>query len=742
PRVAYSFDAFGHGGGMPQVLRRSGYEMYVFMRPPAGELDLPADLFRWRGVDGTIIPAYRISVGLYHTEFGNIGERLASGIDLALKTGRDVPVFWGIGDHGGGATREDLAVIDRMTAGEKRVLIIHSTPDRFWAAVRMNAAKAPIVSGDLQRTFPGCYTSLSRVKRAAVASLSGIVQAESQRAATWWLFGRKFPGEKFASIWRSHLFNDFHDILPGTCVEPAERDALGLYAKAETEARMIKLEAAAAWAGAWEGRAGIPLIVLNANSSLARVPVEAEFMIDHRPKWTGKWAVNLEDAAGRNVVCQEEQPEALLPFNGWRRKMVFLAELQGVGAAFYRIEPFERQNTTVGSSSISSSSAERPDIRAAFCRAQPSEAGMAAAQKDVVGRSRPGTGMNPAVDPVAGLIESLFHDGADCLKGGIPRLLVVDDPADSWGTGCREFRDVVGTFESRGPARVVERGPVRTIYESPWSFSGSRAVVRTIVYPDWPAAEIRLRVVWNEERKRLVLSFPTAFSADSVLCEIPGGAIRRPADGEIHVHGRWCVVGKDDGGGPALGIAHDGLHGIEFKGGEVRLHALRGAAYCHERGFDLGKGHAWKFSDQGAHEIRLAVIAGKRDNVFCFLPGLADWIAAPPAVYAHLPFGKIGKKRAGDAARKTPDSTAPQAFLSIFPANVRLLSCRPSADGKALLVRLQESSGFPTAAKIEVRLPLASRKKRLSIAARFRPFEIKMFRIERSGRWRETGLIE
>ncbi len=730
PRVAYNFDSFGHGGGMPQIFRRAGYELYVFMRPQAEGLELPADLFRWRGADGTIIPAYRISVGLYHTEYGNIGERLAAGIDLALKLGRDVPLFWGIGDHGGGATREDLKVIESMTAAEKRVRIVHSTPEMFWAVVKAGAAKAPVVSGDLQRCFPGGYTSLSRVKRAAGASLAGIVQAESQRTAAWWLFGRKFPEEKFASIWRSHLFNDFHDILPGTCIEPAERDALGLYAKAEAEARMLKLEAAAAWAASQKGWAAIPLTVLNANPALSRFPVEAEFMIEHRPKRSGAWGVRLEDAAGRNIACQEEQPEALLPFNGWRRKIAFLADSPGVGAAFYRVAPYEIQSGPAGAEKMDSNpSAGPPEKTAEFA--------------DKLSRGK--SGLLPPrthVNRDSGLLDSLRTGGLDVLKSGIPRLLIVDDFADSWGTGGRSFRDVAGEFAPAGTARVIEAGPVRTITESDWTCFQSRAVIRTVVYPDWPAVEVHLRVIWNEEQRRLVLSFPTTFSADSVLCEIPGGAIRRPADGEISVHGRWCAAMDQGGRGQAFGIAHNGLHGIELCGGQVRLHALRGAAFCHERGFELGTGRSWKFSDQGVHEIRLAVTAGAAGDVLRFLPGLADWIAAPPAVYAHLPFGRSGKNRSRGKTDMKSQGGNPAPFLSISPSHIRLLSCRPAGNGKALVVRVQESSGVRTAAKIKIGLSPSARKTSVAFSVRFRPFEIKTFRIERSGRWKETGLIE
>ncbi|MBN2265276.1 MAG: alpha-mannosidase, partial [Candidatus Aminicenantes bacterium] len=226
PRVAYNFDSFGHSGGLPQILRRAGYEMYIHMRPQAQELALPADLYRWRGVDGTIIPAYRIAVGLYHTEHDNVEDRLRAGVDLALKLGRDVPVFWGLGNHGGGATRRDLGTIDAFVGRESRVRVIHSTPDRFFEAVKAAAARAPMHDGGLQRCFTGCYTSLARLKRRAVASLGRLIQAEAASAAAWWLAGRDGAGARLEEAWKSHLFNDFHDILTGTCVEPAERDAL------------------------------------------------------------------------------------------------------------------------------------------------------------------------------------------------------------------------------------------------------------------------------------------------------------------------------------------------------------------------------------------------------------------------------------------------------------------------------------------------------------------------------------
>ena len=42
-------------------------------------------------------------------------------------------------------------------------------------------------------------------------------------------------------------------------------------------------------------------------------------------------------------------------------------------------------------------------------------------------------------------------------------------------------------------------------------------------------------------------SIPTIFDQSSIFCEIPGGAILRRADGEEHVHGRWCLLEQNIG---------------------------------------------------------------------------------------------------------------------------------------------------------------------------------------------------
>ncbi len=754
PRVAYNFDSFGHSGGLPQILRRAGYEMYIHMRPQAPELALPADLYRWRGVDGTTIPAYRIAVGLYHTERDNIEDRLCAGVALALALGRDVPVFWGLGNHGGGATRRDLGVIDAFIAGEGRVRILHSTPDRFYETVKDAAAGAPVFDGDLQRCFTGCYTSLSRVKRRAVASLGRLVQAEAFSAASWWLAGADFPETELGEAWNMHNFNDFHDILTGSCVEPAERDALDLYGRAEDVSRSAALRAAAALNLGSASSPALPITVFSANPSLRRAPIEFECMADYRPFWKSHWRLRLFRADGREVVCQEERPEALLPFNDWRRRVSFIDDLPGVGVSRYFIKAFEIIN---------------PDHK---------EGGHDERGHVPPVRVPESSALVHRIDRKTGLVTSLKAGGAgEALAGPLLEPLVIEDTADSWGTGRTSYRKIAGRFRSACRPSVIEQGPVRTVTRSVLVYRKSRIVIDAVSYPRWPVLEFRLRVVWNEERRRLKLRVPTALASAGLLCEVPGGAIRRPSDGEEHVHGRWLVIeGKSGRKAAAVGVASSGQHGLDFRDGELRLSVLRSSAYCHEQGFDLDRSApaagtriggtcpsgtcppAWKYADIGVHEFRLLVTTGSPAAVRAMMPGLADHLAAPPAAYPHLPY---------DSGR----APSVELLLDVRPASIRLLACKRSWDGEALIVRLQEAVGRKTKARLGVAAcaPKTEKEERghvpsehvpivnpawvpggqerghvpkVRVPLSFQPFEIKTLRVERDGTWRAVRMIE
>jgi len=684
PVVAYNFDSFGHSGGLPQILSKAGYKMYIHMRPEQKNLPLPSDLYRWRGVDGSEVVGYRMPIPTYNTFHDRAVERIRDVIDIALQLNRDTPVFWGLGDHGGGATARELEKIHELMVQETRVEIIHSSTERYYEAIRDLIPELPVVERDLQRVFTGCYTSMSRLKRRMQQNLGELVQTEGLRAATWWAEGQEYPGGQLRDAWRDHLFNDFHDILAGSSVESGEQDALDLYGHSSETARRLRLGAVSGFFRGSQRAVQIPVTVLNMNPGAPDVPVELEYMIDHVPKLERAWHARLFAIDGSEISVQEESAESLLLPDQWRRKVCFNARLPRIGASYYRIEMHE-------------------------------------------GPKRPATA-EPMVKFAAsdsGLVTRLDAGGGrEVLAGEALKALLVEDLADSWGMEEWSYRKVLGTFALvPGSVVTLEHGPIRKVTEAMFEAGRSRIVCRTIAYAAFPFLEFRFRVYWNEKRKRLKLAIPTQFRSSDAFCEIPGGAIIRPRDGQAHVQGRWMVLQGAIAGKPtALGIVNSGQYGFDLSEGEVRLSVLRSPLYCHEHSFDVSVPRHRKHLDQGVHEFRVVLVAGDTAEVLERVTGVADWISAPPYVLAHYPIGD--------------ENSGQQEIMQLEKGTIRLLAFKRSWDTKSLVMRLQEVVGKETRASIRLMQPA------VSVRLKFSPYEIKTVRLERDGSWSEVTMIE
>jgi alpha-mannosidase len=93
-------------------------------------------------------------------------------------------------------------------------------------------------------------------------------------------------------------------------------------------------------------------------------------------------------------------------------------------------------------------------------------------------------------------------------------------------------------------------------------------------------------------------------------------------------------------------------------------------------------------------------------------------------------------------------------LLSLEPRNIRLAACKQSWDGKALIIRLHEAAGIPTKCRLAIHSGRHAQSKAGKMAGgesesilyldplKFKPYEIKTIRLERSGKRREVALIE
>jgi alpha-mannosidase len=158
-----NLDSFGHNASLPQILRRSGLDSYVFLRPkPDENAEVPGPLFHWESADGSSVLAYRIPHE-YCAPRDDLGDHVAKSLATLPDESDELAVFYGVGNHGGGPTRANLrsiAELDRSGDGTRLEL---SSLRRFFDAVA--GEDAPVWRGDLQYHAPGCYTTHSGVKR-------------------------------------------------------------------------------------------------------------------------------------------------------------------------------------------------------------------------------------------------------------------------------------------------------------------------------------------------------------------------------------------------------------------------------------------------------------------------------------------------------------------------------------------------------------------------------------------------
>ena len=140
-----------------------------------------------------------------------------------------VMCFYGVGDHGGGPTRRQIAWIRAHRDSFDGARLVFSHPRAFFDAVKPRAATLPVVSGELQMHAIGCYSVVRDIKTGMRRAEHALLAAEAATAA----FPRHAPPDAAARLdgaWRLALFNQFHDVYGGSSLDEAcddARDQLG-----------------------------------------------------------------------------------------------------------------------------------------------------------------------------------------------------------------------------------------------------------------------------------------------------------------------------------------------------------------------------------------------------------------------------------------------------------------------------------------------------------------------------------
>ena len=221
--IDYEPDTFGHGANVPEILQSGGVKYMYHCRGYEGH-----NLYRWRAPSGAEVTVYREPTWYNETIDKNSFMYVPG---FCAKHGLDRLIHvYGVGDHGGGATRRDI----------ERILDYNSWPcmpriefGRYIDFFKyMEKLDLPVVDHELNFVFDGCYTSQSRIKRANRIAEAALFEAELFNTMSHQLGAYAYNANVFAGLWQNVLFNHFHDILPGSGTIDTREYALGLFQRA------------------------------------------------------------------------------------------------------------------------------------------------------------------------------------------------------------------------------------------------------------------------------------------------------------------------------------------------------------------------------------------------------------------------------------------------------------------------------------------------------------------------------
>jgi alpha-mannosidase len=625
--LAWLPDSFGFAAGLPAVAHSTGVRWFCTHKLFWNATNpFPHRLFRWRSRCGADVLALMTApIGTDGDPVAMERHRLAwqgaSGVEEAL---------WlpGVGDHGGGPTAEMLEQLRLWRQQPEAAPQCHGSLRAYLAALEPLAPRLPVWRDELYlELHRGCATSRPDQKRhnrtlerllreadlaGALAGAEGAEGAEGDRAASHAVE----PAD-----WRPLLFQQFHDILPGTSIPEVFEQAEPQWRAARRSACRQRDRALHTWLGGGADWWVAQLQPLPARARTLRLP-------------RGDWS-----HGGIGLPAQAARAGG---------QWVQLPALAGVEAL-----PLERPSARFPSS--------------------PSRSGPSAAVQAPVwvegwrcGNGLVSFGLGP------GGLEQLWDGaGQPQLAGPLAWRRYADRGEfwDAWDIAAN-YREHPLDWAWQGEPTWLEQGPLCTTFLWRGRCGASAVRLEGRLLANTPWLELVLSVDWRQRHELLRLEIPLGQPAQRWAADTSGGVLERPAQAlTAREQARWEVpaiswLASVAAGGDGLAVLLDGPQGVSASPEQLGVSLLRAPTWP-----DPG-------ADNGQQRLRLAL-----------LPCASGWSRAEvpqQAVAFREPLWLRPAVAQGRADRRQACPPLGDGLL--------LLGCRPSGDGGAVVLTVQNCS--------------------------------------------------
>ena len=242
--VAWLPDSFGFGAGLPAVAAATGVRWFCTHKLAWNATNpFPHRLFRWRSRCGAEVLA------LMSAPIGTDADPLAMARyqqDWQRATGV-AEALWlpGVGDHGGGPTAEMLEQLRLWADQPEAPRQHHGTLRAYLNRLEPQASALPVWRDELYlELHRGCATSRPDQKRHSRSLERLLREAELARVLAGPAMADDAPLD-----WEPLLFQQFHDILPGTSIPEVFEQAEPQWRQARRLARAARDRALQCWLG-------------------------------------------------------------------------------------------------------------------------------------------------------------------------------------------------------------------------------------------------------------------------------------------------------------------------------------------------------------------------------------------------------------------------------------------------------------------------------------------------------------
>jgi alpha-mannosidase len=715
--TAINFDPFGSSRGLVQILKKSGYDSYLFGRPDQDDCPLPSDEFIWVGYDNSRILATRVTEG-YNSPPGKAREKIENWI-REYGDKKCSLILWGVGNHGGGPSKKDVNDITKLIAKVKDCNIIHSTPEAYFRELKQLAKELPEYHKGLNPWGVGCYTTQIRIKQKHRQLENEVYSLEKMATAAYAQKLIEYPQKEIEECLTALMFGQFHDILPGSSNQSAEEASLRLFDYGLEIASRVKTRAFFSLCGGQPSaqKGTIPILVYNHHPYSVKQIVECEFNLPEAnfPEQS------FDDATftpvevfkdKQRLPSQLEHEESNLGFD-WRKKIVFYANLNP-GQNRFDCHLKGTQSKKVMKTGPNKIIFKTPRVYI-------------------------------VINTKTGLLDKYRVNGVDYLKKGAFAPIVMNDIPDSWVMNDRRFRNLQGKFKLMNKkqgslfsgikdaivdsVRIIEEGDVRCVIEAVFSYQNSFISQQYKLSKVSTEIEVETRVYWLEKDSMLKISIPD-FCGDKAeyLGQTAYGIDQLPANGDEAVAQKWTAV-VDRQKNMGITCINNGIYGSDFSSDGLRLSLLRSPAYsCAPWLFDYGwrnniaKNRFIPRVDQGERVFRFWLNAGTVSERL-------NSIERESLVKNEVPFALSFFPQSG--------GIKPKLLVILNDDVIQVTAVKKAEKGSAIIIRLFEPTGRKR--KTILTLPFIDKKLKLSLNA----FEIKTFKINlKTKNVKEVNLLE